>query len=91
VVTVAGTDSVRDGFPATTSLLHYPSSVAFDSSGNLYIADYKANRIRKVTPAGIITTVAGTGVAGFSGDKGPATEVELDSPYAVAVDRSGNL
>ena len=61
-----------------------------DSAGNLYIADTGNNRIRKVSN-GVITTVAGNGTSGFSGDNGPATSAQLDSPYGVAVDSAGNL
>ena len=91
VVTIAGSDTVRDGFAATTSLLHAPEAAAIDSAGNLYIADYGANRVRKVSPSGIITTVAGGGWGGYSGDGGPASEAEMDGPIAVAVDRRNNL
>ena len=60
--------------------------MAVDSAGNIYIADYGNNRIRKVTAAGIISTVAGNGTGGFCGDGGPATWAELNSPSGVAVD-----
>ena len=62
-----------------------------DASGNLYIADEGNNRIRKVSPSGIIATVAGNGTGGFFGDNGPATSAELHGPNGVAVDASGNL
>ena len=61
-----------------------------DSAGNLYIADTGNNRIRKVSN-GVITTVAGNGTHGFSGDNGPATSAQLDDPDGVAVDSAGNL
>jgi sugar lactone lactonase YvrE len=80
-----------DGGPATSARLHYPSGVAMVSGGNLYIADSANNRVRMVDGAGIITTVAGTGTPGFSGDGGPAVDAELDLPWDVAVDISGNL
>ena len=67
-----------------------PRGVAVDSAGNLYIADYGNNRIRKVSN-GVITTVAGNGTAGFSGDNGPATSAQLNIPVGVAVDSAGNL
>jgi uncharacterized protein (TIGR03437 family) len=70
--------------------LNYPSGVAVDSAGNLYIADYFNQRIRKVSN-GVITTVAGNGTWGFSGDNGPATSAQLYNPNGLAVDSSGNL
>ena len=91
---VAGTsrgDYSGDGGPATSAMLSFPSGVAVDASGNLFIADLGNNRIRKLTPAGLITTVAGNGILGYSGDGGPATSAELDRPSDVAVDASGNL
>ncbi len=66
-------------------------SIAVDGQGNIYLADTFRNKIRKVDAAGIITTVAGTGVGGFSGDGGPATQARLNFPYGVAVDAQGNL
>ena len=80
-----------DNGPATSAELAGPTGVALDASGNLYIADYGNNRIRKVSPSGIITTVAGNGTDGFSGDNGPATSAELADPWGVALDASGNL
>jgi hypothetical protein len=80
-----------DGGPATSAQLSTPNGVAVDASGNLLIADYGNNRVRKVTPAGTISTVAGTGAGGFSGDGGPATSAQLDGPSGVAVDAGGNL
>src|SRR5262249_41105217 len=80
-----------DGGPATAAQLNFPSGIAVDASGNLVIADQSNNRIRKVTPNGVISTVAGNGATGFSGDGGPATAARLNFPRAVAVDRSGNL
>jgi uncharacterized protein (TIGR03437 family) len=78
-----------DNGPATSAQLQ-PSGVAVDSSGSVYIADAQNNRIRKVTN-GVITTVAGNGTAGYSGDNGPATNAQLFRPYSVAVDSGGNL
>jgi len=80
-----------DGGAATSAKLDSPYGIAFDSSGNLYIADSNNNRVRKVTTGGTISTVAGTGVAGFSGDGGAATAAKLDIPASVAFDASGNM
>jgi len=95
ITTVAGNHTEGysgDGGLATNAMLSYPDSIAVDSSGNLYIADSVNNRIRKVTASsGIITTVAGNGTAGYSGDGGQATSAEIDEPQGVAVDSSGNL
>ena len=84
-------DYSGDGGPATSAILAGTQGLAVDGSGNVYIADYSNNRIRKVTAAtGIITTVAGGGTA-FPGDGGAATSAELDLPVGVAVDGSGNI
>ncbi len=94
ISTVAGSGQFKfagDDGPATSASLNNPSSVAVDSSGYLYIADEFNNRIRKVSPGGIITTVAGEGMFGFSGDGGSATSARLDSPKGVALDAAGNL
>ncbi len=82
-----------DGGPATAqeAALNYPEAVAADASGNIYIADTNNHRIRKVDPNGIITTVAGNGSSGHSGDGGPATQAKLWSPAGIAVNGSGNL
>ncbi len=80
-----------DGGPATNARLASPSGLALDSSGNLYITDSRNNRIRKVTADGVITTIAGTGIAGFSGDGGPATSAQLSLPRGLAVDAAGNI
>jgi uncharacterized protein (TIGR03437 family) len=93
ITTVAGNGVAGfagDGGPATSAQLYYPSDVAVDSAGNLYIADNYNNRIRKVS-GGTITTVAGNGASGFSGDGGPATAASLNGPSGVAVDTSGSL
>jgi hypothetical protein len=89
IMTVAGTNSAGfagDGGPAVDAKLNSPVGVAVDTAGNLFIADMSNNRVRQVSPDGIITTLAGTNVAGFSGDGGPATNASLNQPYGVAVD-----
>ncbi len=94
ITTVAGTGdwgSTGDGGPATQAELAYPSGVAASPDGSLYIADQLNDRIRRVGPDGIITTVAGTGIYGFSGDGGPATQATLDLPAGVAVAPDGSL
>ena len=85
-----GSGSTGDGGPAVGARLNNPYGVAVDPAGNLYIADSFNHRIRKVDTDGNITTVAG-GSNGYSGDGGPATDAELDTPYGVALDGAGNL
>lgn len=80
-----------DGGPATQALLLLPAGIAVDATGNLYIADWLNNRIRRVDTAGIITKIAGTGTQGFSGDGGPATAATLNLPVDVAADSAGNV
>jgi sugar lactone lactonase YvrE len=81
-----------DGGPATTARLNLPEGVVLDSAGDLYIADTANSVIRLVNAStGIITTAAGDGSAGYSGDGGPATAASLDQPAAVAIDGTGNL
>ena len=80
-----------DGGPAVSAELSQVTSVTLDSMGNLYIADFGNNRIRKVDTAGIITTVAGNGTSGYSGDGGPATSAEMKKPAGVALDKADNL
>ncbi len=94
ITTVAG-DGTRgssgDGGPAVAAQLFAPRGVAPDGAGNLYIADWGNSRIRKVDPAGVITTVAGDGTPGYGGDGGAATEAQLNYPIGVALDGAGNL
>jgi hypothetical protein len=80
-----------DGNSASKASLNSPNGAAVDSAGNVYIADTNNFAIRKVTPAGIITTVVGDGTPGPSGDDGPATSARLAYPRAVAVDTLGNI
>ena len=92
ITTVAGGVSPGDGGAATAAEVNGPQGVAFDSAGNLFIADTRNSRIREVNHVtGIITTVAGTGTAGYSGDYRQATAAELDNATGVAVDTAGNL
>ena len=87
-----GGSSLGDGGAATSAQLNNPQGVAADAAGNLYIADTDNHRIRKVTAStGNISTVAGTGSSGYSGDGGAATSAQINSPYGVAVDSSGNI
>jgi uncharacterized protein (TIGR03437 family) len=97
ITTVAGNGStslqlgsVGDGGPATAAAIG-PYSIAFDGSGNLYIADTQNNRIRKVSTTGTITTIAGGGNASYSGDGAGATLADLNSPQGIAIDSAGNL
>lgn len=79
-----------DGGPATSAQLNDPNGIVFDAAGNLYFADANNHRIRRIDKNGIITTVAGTGVAGYSGDGGPATKAQLAYPFGMGI-TSGDL
>ena len=93
ITTIAGTGEVGfsgDGGPATQAQLNYPVGVAVDGAGNIYIADRNNHRIRRVDAAtGTITTLAGTGESGFSGDGDPATQAQLYFPFGLTVDSAG--
>jgi uncharacterized protein (TIGR03437 family) len=94
ITTVAGGygyGSGGDGGAAESSQLSYPKGLAVDNQGNLFIADAQNHRIRKVTPKGTVSTVAGIGVKGFSGDSGPASCAQLQYPFGIAVDPQGAL
>ena len=94
ITTLAGTGVVGssgDGGPASVATLNRPTGVAADLVGNVYIADTGNHRIRKVTAAGVISTLAGNGAPGFSGDRGPAVASSLNSPAALCLDANGNL
>ena len=94
ITTVAGNGAYAyygDGGPATRGALANPTGVVLDGSGNLYIADTANNVIRKVAVDGIITTIAGNGTAGYSGDNGPALGAQLNSPWFLALDGGGNI
>jgi Secretion system C-terminal sorting domain/NHL repeat len=92
--TIAGTGSAAysgDGTPAVSAEINTPFGVAVDVSGNVFIADYGNNRIRKIDNLGIITTIAGTGIGGFSGEGGPGTAAKIYGPRGITVDASGNV
>ncbi len=94
LTTVAGNGEpgfAGDGGPAREARLNAPAGLAMDAEGNLYIADAQNSRIRKVTPAGFIETVAGNGETKFAGDGGAATSASLGQPDGVAIDAAGNL
>src|ERR1043166_5607371 len=94
ITTFAGTGAAGhtgDGGAATAAQLSGPNGVFVDHAGNVYISDAGSHVIRKVTPAGTITTICGTGVAGSSGDGGPATLATLKQPSGITMDASGNL
>jgi len=94
VTTTSGTGVAGytgDNGAATAATLASPSAVAYDVNGNLFLADAQNHVIREVSKAGTITTIAGTGVEGFSGDGGAATSAQLDTPTGVAVDKNGNI
>ncbi|WP_224995256.1 MBG domain-containing protein [Cesiribacter sp. SM1] len=94
ITTIAGTGEAGysgDGGRGSDAMLNGPISLTLDGTGNLYIAEYRNHRIRKLSTDGTITTVAGKGVAGFSGDGGAAVDAQLNTPYSIAVDGSGNL
>ena len=81
IETVAGSSNIGDGGPATSAQITNIQGIALDSAGNLYLTDTDNARIRKVAANGTITTLAGTGVAGYSGDGGPAASAQLNLPY----------
>ncbi|MBS1828547.1 MAG: hypothetical protein JST93_24790 [Acidobacteria bacterium] len=94
IFTVAGTGAFGysgDGGLASNATLGKVTSLAFDSAGNLFLADSSNQRVRKINPAGIITTFAGNGVAAFQGDGGPAASASVSNPYGVVVDSLDNL
>jgi hypothetical protein len=93
VTTLAGggTEDIGDGGPATDGRLAVPFGVDGDGAGGFYIADYQDHRVRRVSGSGVITTIAGTGVPGFSGDGGSANAAQLDHPSDVARDGAGNV
>jgi trimeric autotransporter adhesin len=94
ITTIAGTGAAGysgDGGQATSAELNLPHGIDIDAAGNIFFADHDNNRIRKIDLSGVITTVAGTGTAGFSGDGGQATAAKIYHPYDVTVDAAGNV
>lgn len=94
ITTIAGTGGygyAGDGGPAISAKMANPGGLAIDSSGNFFISEINTNHIRKIDTAGIITTIAGTGVQGYSGDGGPAIYAELNQPVHLVVDDYGNI
>jgi uncharacterized protein (TIGR03437 family) len=91
IETIAGSACMGDGGPATAAQIGAVQGVAADQLGNLYLSDTDNHRIRRVDAKGVITTIAGTGTAGFSGDGGPAAAAQLNLPYGLAADAAGNL
>jgi sugar lactone lactonase YvrE len=94
ISTVAGNGTAGfagDGAAATSAQLNFPGALAIDAAGNLFIADYANNRVRKLATDGVITTYAGTGTAGFTGDAGVATAAQLSGPFALAIGGNGSL
>jgi trimeric autotransporter adhesin len=94
ISTVAGNGTSGfsgDGGPVVSAEINSPQGIAIDKSGNIYFTDVGNFRIRKISSSGIITTIAGNGTSGFSGDGGPAIEAELGWPSEIALDKAGNI
>jgi hypothetical protein len=94
ITTIAGTGTAGysgDGGAATLAKLNFPTDLALDGAGNLFVADFYNSRVRKISASGVITTVAGSGMPGYSGNGGPATLARMTSPAGVDVDAAGNL
>ena len=93
ITTIAGGGpaGLGNGSQATSGQIYFPSGIAMDNGGNMYIADLDNQLVRKVSPLGIISTIAGNGTYGYSGDSGPATLAQLKDPSGVAVDGRGNV
>jgi uncharacterized protein (TIGR03437 family) len=91
IQTIVGSDPLADGGPAVQARVTDARGVAVDAAGNVYYSDSADHRVRRITPAGLIATVAGSGKSGFDGDGGPADQALLNTPYGVAVDSGGNI
>src|SRR5215468_2794975 len=91
IETVAGSNRNGDQGPAVAAQISAIQGMAMDRFGNLFLSDTDNHRVRRVSPSGVITTIAGTGARGFSGDGGPATNAQLNLPYGLAVDIVGTL
>ena len=94
ITTIAGTGTYGyngDNIPADSAKLYQPWGIAVDANNNIYISDAENHRIRKVDTAGIITTIAGTGIAGYTGDNGLALVAEINGPYGIVLDDTGNI
>ncbi len=94
ITTIAGNGTTTfsgDGGPATAAGFVHISDIEIDANGNIFIIDASGYRLRKINTAGIITTIMGNGIAGFTGDGGPGTAAKLNLPVGVAVDRHGNI
>ncbi len=94
ITTFAGNETggySGDGGPASAAQLRRPWGLAFDKAGNLFVADFGNQRVRRISVAGIVSTVAGTGARGLAGVGGPALNAQLTTPYSVAVDGIGSL
>jgi streptogramin lyase len=94
ITTIAGNGTQGysgDGAIATNAMLAAPQAITVDGDGNVYFVDGNNNVIRKVNGPGIITTYAGTGTSGYTGDGGPATQATIANPWGIATDGAGNL
>src|SRR5207244_5537967 len=91
VILVAGGGTAGDGSQATTAKLLTPFGVGFDGTGNLYVVEYTGQRVRRIDPKGIISTVAGTGQKGSGGAGGPAIKAELNDPNSLSVMLTGDV
>ncbi|WP_312648148.1 NHL domain-containing protein [Aminipila sp.] len=94
ITTIAGNGTegyAGDGFNACNSQLNFPAGVVADSKGNVYFNDFKNDRVRKIATDGIISTYAGTGIPGYSGDSGPADRAQINQVYGLAIDKDDNV